>query len=395
MLLWIALAALTALAMAGALWPLTRSAARAPSRVGFDTAIYRAQIAEIDADAARGALAPVEADAARREVARRLLAHAPQDPPVATVADCSDPALERRHRRLLFGCLAAAPALALGLYLAVGSPSLPDQPLEARLEAPPDHQDFAVLVGKVEARLRQHPEDGDGWDVIAPVYARLERYAEASEAYRRAIGLLGESVRRLDGYAENRVLAAGGLVDESAREAFRRSLQLEPGNPRAEYWLAVGLEQQGKLAEAKAAYEKMLRDAPADAPWRDTVEKRLQVVSHPPGAGTGPAAPEAAAGASPDAAAPGPSAEDMAAAAGMSDADRSAMIEGMVERLAGKLKENPNDLSGWLRLIQAYGVMNKPEAARGALTTARQTFVSDEKALSELNALAGRLGLGS
>ena len=33
------------------------------------------------------------------------------------------------------------------------------------------------------------------------------------------------------------------------------------------------------------------------------------------------------------------------------------MIQSMVQRLADKLKENPDDLAGWQRLAKAYQVM--------------------------------------
>ena len=56
-------------------------------------------------------------------------------------------------------------------------------------------------------------------------------------------------------------------------------------------------------------------------------------------------------------AAPGPTAEQMQDAQQMSVDDRQAMIQSMVQRLADKLKENPDDLAGWQRLAKAYQVM--------------------------------------
>lgn len=63
---------------------------------------------------------------------------------------------------------------------------------------------------------------------------------------------------------------------------------------------------------------------------------------------------QGAAAASP---APGPTAEQMQDAQQMSADDRQAMIQSMVQRLADKLKDNPDDLAGWKRLAQAYRVM--------------------------------------
>jgi cytochrome c-type biogenesis protein CcmH len=44
----------------------------------------------------------------------------------------------------------------------------------------------------------------------------------------------------------------------------------------------------------------------------------------------------------------------MDAAAGMTPEQKAQMIDGMIEKLAAKLKEQPNDLDGWLRLGRAW-----------------------------------------
>ena len=82
-----------------------------------------------------------------------------------------------RARTATIAVAVALPLLALGLYLAYGSPRMPDQPLAARLQDPASDQNLEALVARVEARLREHPEEGEGWDVIAPVYMGWQRYA--------------------------------------------------------------------------------------------------------------------------------------------------------------------------------------------------------------------------
>jgi cytochrome c-type biogenesis protein CcmH len=60
----------------------------------------------------------------------------------------------------------------------------------------------------------------------------------------------------------------------------------------------------------------------------------------------------------------------MAAAQNMSAADRQAMIRNMVDGLAEKLKDNPDDLAGWLRLGGARGVLGDHAAAKQAYAKA-------------------------
>jgi cytochrome c-type biogenesis protein CcmH len=75
--------------------------------------------------------------------------------------------------------------------------------------------------------------------------------------------------------------------------------------------------------------------------------------------------------------------------------ERARMIGQMVDGLAERLKRDGSDLAGWLRLVNAYAVLNRKDEARAALAQARQHFPTDEKALGELAALAKSLGLGS
>ncbi len=62
----------------------------------------------------------------------------------------------------------------------------------------------------------------------------------------------------------------------------------------------------------------------------------------------------------------------MAAAEDMSPEKRKEMVRGMVDRLAKRLDENPDDVQGWLRLARSYRVLEKPEKARDALKRASE-----------------------
>src|SRR5437016_6265582 len=62
----------------------------------------------------------------------------------------------------------------------------------------------------------------------------------------------------------------------------------------------------------------------------------------------------------------GADADDVVAAAELSPEERTEMVRGMVERLAARLKDTPDDLQGWLRLGRAYEVLKEPEKAADA-----------------------------
>jgi cytochrome c-type biogenesis protein CcmH len=368
-MLWFVLAGMAALAVLAALWPLLRSPSGAKGDAAAnEAAFYRAQLEEIRRDVERGLLPQGEAESARAEAARRLIAAAPLPAP----APAPQPAAPRN--RLAAAALIAVglPAIAFPLYAFLGQPRMPDEPLASRANAPHTNGEIEAAVAAVEARLIAKPDDGKGWAVIAPVYMRLERYGEAARAYAEALRLEGEDPLRRAGYGEALVAAAGGVVTDEARQAFDRALAEQPGQPQARFYLALGAEQDGKKAEAIQAYQQILADSPADAPWRSVVSARLAAL-------TGEPAP-AESGAGP-------------ASAAIPEAQRP-MIEGMVNRLATRLASNGGSVDEWSRLIRAYAVLHEADKAKAALADARKALAPDPNAVASLHALAHDLGLG-
>ncbi len=365
-MVWFVLTVMTAVAVLAALWPILRpSSGPGSDEASAEAAFFKAQLEEINRDVERGQLPHAEAESARAEAARRLIA--------ASSAAREPPSVGAPRNRLAAAALIAIglPALALPLYAFLGQPRMPDEPLASRPVREEATGDIEAAIAAIEARLIAKPDDGKGWAVIAPVYMRLERYDDAARAYSEALRLLGEDPARRAGYGEALVAAAGGVVTGPAREAFDRALADQPGQPQARFYLALGAEQDGKTDEAIHAYETLIADSPADAPWRNVVNARL-------GALKGEPAPiEAAAG----------------AAAAIPEAQRP-MIEGMVNKLATRLSSNGGSVDEWLRLIRAYTVLHEADKARTAFADARKALGSDADAVASLNALARDLGLG-
>ncbi|PPD30756.1 MAG: c-type cytochrome biogenesis protein CcmI [Hyphomicrobium sp.] len=402
MLLWIGFSVLTAVVVAALVRPLMREHGNALAPAEADMAVYRDQLAEIEADRGRGLIGAVEAEAARAEVARRLLAR--ESAGHASVAQGSIEAAPPESAVFSGVGIAMAtlvPLASVALYLVLGSPNLPSSHYEARLKTPAEQSSVAELVAKVEARLRENPEDGPGWDVLAPVYLMQERYGEAANAFARAIQLMGESPKRLGGLGEAHVLAGNGIVNDVARLAYQRLRTLEPERMEPRFWLALAKEQDGKFDLAAADYEALLSEATPTSPWKATVEMRLKAVMEQRGkpgsvaeALPSMAVPAPAAGGA-ESSGRGPNADDIAAAAQMTPEQRTAMIQGMVDGLAAKLKINGRDLAGWLQLVRAYTVMGRKEDAVSALAAARRNFGGDSASMGQLDGLAKSLGLGS
>ena len=83
----------------------------------------------------------------------------------------------------------------------------------------------------------------------------------------------------------------------------------------------------------------------------------------------------------------------VAAANDMTAAQRAEMIGGMVDRLAARLKQNGDDVDGWLRLVRAYMVLGQTDKAKQAVADARQATGASPERLRALNDALKDLGL--
>jgi cytochrome c-type biogenesis protein CcmH len=365
MTLWFVFALMTVAAIFAVLWPLGRSASA--SAGGSEAVVYRDQLAEIDRDVAAGLIGVSEAEAARVEIGRRLLAAADGERNLPARSNLG------LRRASAIVALVGLPIAAVTFYLAFGSPRLGDFPLASRMRTADVNQPLDNMVAQVEAHLEKNPTDGRGWTVLAPVLARLGRYDDAVRAYRNAITYAGDSAERRSDLGEALAGAAGGVVTAEAKAEFERAVAQSAGEPKASYFLGLAAEQDGRQADAAAIWRGMLAKAAADAPWRPLIEAALARVGDP--------------------AAPALSSDAMAAAKDMNEADRGAMIRGMVDRLATRLKQNGDDVEGWLRLVRAYMVMGERDKALSALAEARQAVASDAERLRQLNEGLKNLGL--
>jgi cytochrome c-type biogenesis protein CcmH len=272
------------------------------------------------------------------------------------------------------------PLLSWGVYATIGSPDLPAQPLAQRLEKDPRDNTLDELVARAENHVRANPEDGRGWNVLAPIYLRMNRPADAVIAYRNAIRLLGSDPARETGLGEALFAEAGGIVTNEAADAFRRAVAAGgDNNPKARFYLATALAQEGRLEDAVADLTALMGDLPQASPWRGVVGEALARAQ------AGLDAPVAG----------GPSRDDVEAAAQMNAADRTAMIETMVANLDQRLRDNPADAEGWRRLVRSYSVLGRNDDARQALERGLKALGPESEAGQKLRDFAGTLGLGA
>ncbi len=363
MMLWFVLALMTAAAVFAVLWPLGRGT---PQREGLETVVYKDQLAEVLRDADAGLIGPSEAQAARVEIGRRLIAASDTEKQNSFTVN-----LNLRKVVAVFA-LAGLPLVTVIIYGLLGSPSLGDFPLASCMHPPVASDSVDKLVAQVEAHLETNPADGRGWDVLAPVLVKLGRFDDAVRAWRNSITYNGDSASRRADLGKSLAAAAGGIVTVEAKTEFERAIALDANEVKARYFMGLAAEQDGRNADAAKIWRAMLSSAPSDAPWRPLVQRALARVGGD---------------------APKLSDDDIAMAKDMTDSDRNAMIQGMVSRLAVRLKDNGDDVEGWLRLVRAYVVLGEREKALAALGDARRAMAKDVERLRLLNNGLRSLGL--
>jgi cytochrome c-type biogenesis protein CcmH len=375
MTLWFVLALMTAAAIFAVLWPLSRR--ESTLRSGSDVAVYRDQLEEIRRDQAAGLIGDSEAAAAQVEVSRRLIAAADAEaaaPPAASAA-----AITRRRRAIAVVALVVLPAGAIALYLAVGSPMLPGQPLASR--PPVERQSIAQMVAQVEAHLAKNPNEGRGWEVVAPIYLRMGRFEDAVKARRMALELNGPSAERHAGLGEALTAAANGIVTAEALAAFQAAVALDAEHVMARFFLGLAAEQDGRTNDAVAIWRALLEGAPPDSRLAEFIRAELTRVGGAPSSGPS-SAPSS-----------GPSEDQVAAAKDLPPEQRVAMIKGMVERLAERLGKDGSDIEGWLRLVRSYMVLGERERALAAAGEARRALAAEPDKLRRIDELVKGLGL--
>lgn len=393
MMIWIVLTVMAAVASAGLTIPLVRRFDAARALRGSTIEVLRTQLAEVDAQVEAGTVAETEAEGLKTEIKRRILSE----------GRAVDPDARPLQERLLVpGALGLAVVVALfaaGLYSKLGRPDLAGGPPAAAAASDPGHPqgDVTAMIGQLEAKLKDAPGDPQGWGMLAWSYFQTGRYVDAATAYGRAAALDPANAEFLSAQGESFVQAANGQVEPNAQAAFRKALTIDPADPRARYFLAVAKDQGGDQAGAMDDWIALLKSAPADAQWAPEVRDFIEKTARERGvdvSGRLPPAPAAtAAPTSPAPASPGPSSAQVAAAGEMTPAERQAMISNMVEGLAARLKANPRDEDGWIRLMRARMVQGDAAKAAQAYRDAMKAFADTPASQASLRGAAQGLGV--
>jgi cytochrome c-type biogenesis protein CcmH len=420
---------------------------------GRDIEVYRDQLSEVEKEAAAGLIDGDQAERASTEIKRRLLAADRARGPslarfslgernfaavaIAGIVVLGSVALYAMNGSPELPSARAGASLQVGAssvdQLAAattgsGSPGLPQSPSQNGSQ--PRLGTVDEMIGRLVDRLNRNPNDAEGWRMLGWSYFNTERFAQAATAYAKAIELNPQAADYHSSRGEALVRAADGLVTAEAKTEFEQAVRLETNEPRARFFLGLAKEQTGNKQAALDDWIAILNDTDSADAWVNDLKQRVaelgketgvdvvKRLNRPDAASSGsllgmmqrqeqaPATPNVAvpnvappiaapAIAAPPISAPsrGPSAADVRNAESMQPADRMAMIQGMVDRLASRLSQSPRDVDGWIRLMRSRQVLGEADAAEETMRLALDVFKDAPQEQDRISAAARELGL--
>ncbi len=262
---WWLLAGALALAALAPLASALLRPAEARGRRDADLALYRAQLAELDRERAAGRLDEAGHAAAVLEVQRRLLA--------APAAAGAEAAPAKAGQAPLLLALVAVPAAAAGVYLANGSPGLPSAPFAERRDVAAQEEELlAVLRRRLAAADPTSETARQGWVLLGNAERGRGRPDAAAEAYARALSVRFDA--ELAGQRAQALLEAD-RTEEAAR-FLAEALPRAPDHIGLRFLTGLAEARSGRPETARTLWRALVADAPADAPWRAMVERRMQ-----------------------------------------------------------------------------------------------------------------------
>lgn len=268
------------------------------------------------------------------------------------------------------GAAAVIALAAIGIAVTRDNDAEPPAPTPSAQAADTPNQ----AIAKLEARLKANPQDVQGWQLLGWAFFETSRFAEAATAYRRATALSPGNAELWSALGEALALSTDKReLPGDAAEAFRKAIAIDPKDPRARYFLAVGKDVAGDHQGALDDWFALLGDTPAGAPWeadlRRTIEdvaarEKIDIAARL--AAVKPAPAQAGSPSVATAAIPGPTREQMQAAAALPKGQQDMMVQSMVDGLEAKLKANPANPNGWIMLMRSRMTLGETARASAA-----------------------------
>lgn len=327
----------------------------------LNASIYRDQLLALEKDLARGVINQHDFEVTRDELQLRMLDDTENTDVVLTTNIGF-----LTSKRTAIAVSLSVPVFAIGLYTLLGEPTAMAPAAQQTNAAQVDEQQIRQMVSSLEAKLKANPDNPQGWALLARTYKSLGQNQVAQQAYEKAGAFVNGNPDFLVDYAELLGILAGNTLSGKPEKLIDDALKLNPEHPMGLMLSGVALYQRSDFPGALARWEKLLSMLPPGSEDAQQIQANIDDVRGKAGL---PASSQS------NALPPVP--------AGAAAAMTPEKINEMVDRLAAKLKDNPNDLQGWARLALAYKVQGRLDEAAAAYAKTGKLMDTDPDLMTQ------------
>lgn len=272
-LFWSIAALLVASALLFVLPPLLarRDGGQGLTQKALNVAVYRDQLAELEADLRNGNLDQAQFEQARGDLQRSLLESAAGEGQASGAANA-----KAQGRWMVFVVGLAVPLLAASLYAALGGGAVALDPSTAGRNGESHLGSIEDMIVSLQKKLASNPDNPAGWAMLARSLYVVGRHAEASSAYARAMETgAGDEPDVLAGYADVLALQQGRTLAGKPMELVTRALQIDPNHTKSLWLAGTGAYQAQDYRTAREYWSRLAALLPPDSEDAQTMQANL------------------------------------------------------------------------------------------------------------------------
>lgn len=278
-LFWILAAFLTLLSLLFVSLPLWRARdgrLRPPegmaAAAGTGLAIYRSQLAELEADRRAGVISDAQFQSARVDLQRSLLEMAGND---------AGRSLASGHSwrwPVGVGVLVLLPVLAVMIYTDQGGGPLALDP-PPQTAAVDGVSEGEMAIEALRGRLDSAPDDFVGWALLGRVYHAMGRTHAAAQAYANSLEHGGDrQASILVDYADVLATLRNGDLQGRPSDLLRQALELEPDHVTGLWLAGTAAFRVGDYRGAREHWLRLARQLPAESETGAIIQANLAEV---------------------------------------------------------------------------------------------------------------------
>lgn len=259
-------AILIAVGLAWLLPPLLRRdrGALAVERAAANLGILKDQLAELEAERARGAVSAEQYAETKAELERRVL-----DEVAAETAAAPAAAASRSSRATALAIALVVPIAAGLIYWQRGDLAAFDPALQQAMGEGSPHNmapgEVERIVEKLAERLKQEPDNANGWVTLARTYYVLRRFPEAVQAYEQLVKLVPDDANVLADYADALAMARGRKIAGEPLALVKKALALDPNQWKALAMAGTEAFDRKDYKTAVEYWERLRSAVPAES----------------------------------------------------------------------------------------------------------------------------------